>query len=32
MAGLGIPFFPTPAGVGTEVAIGKEVKTITYNG
>lgn len=32
MAGLGIPFFPTPAGVGTEVAIGKEVKTITYRG
>lgn len=32
MAGYGIPFFPTPAGVGTEVAIGKEVKTITYNG
>jgi len=32
MAGLGIPFFPTPAGVGTEVAIGKEVQTITYNG
>jgi len=32
MAGLGIPFFPTPAGVGTEVAIGKEVKTITYHG
>ncbi|MDF2450117.1 MAG: Acyl CoA:acetate/3-ketoacid CoA transferase, alpha subunit [Bacteroidota bacterium] len=32
MAGLGIPFFPTPAGVGTEVATGKEVRTITYNG
>jgi 3-oxoacid CoA-transferase subunit A len=32
MAGLGIPFFPTPAGVGTEVASGKEVQTITYNG
>ena len=32
MAGLGIPFFPTPAGVGTEVANGKEIKTITYNG
>ncbi len=32
MAGLGIPFFPTPAGVGTEVAVGKEVRTITYNG
>ncbi|MCD6066338.1 MAG: 3-oxoacid CoA-transferase, subunit [Bacteroidetes bacterium] len=25
MAGYGIPFFPTPAGVGTEVAIGKQV-------
>lgn len=32
MAGLGIPFFPTPAGVGTEVAVGKETRTITYNG
>ncbi len=32
MAGLGIPFFPTPAGVGTEVAIGKESRIITYNG
>lgn len=32
MAGYGIPFFPTPAGVGTEVAIGKETKTITFNG
>jgi 3-oxoacid CoA-transferase subunit A len=30
MAGYGIPFFPTPAGVGTEVAIGKE--TIVRNG
>jgi 3-oxoacid CoA-transferase subunit A len=29
MAGYGIPFFPTPAGVGTEVAIGKE--TIVRN-
>lgn len=25
MAGYGIPFFPTPAGVGTEVAVGKQV-------
>lgn len=25
MAGYGIPFFPTPAGVGTEVAIGKQI-------
>ncbi len=25
MAGYGIPFFATPAGVGTEVAIGKEI-------
>lgn len=25
MAGYGIPFFPTPAGVGTEVADGKQV-------
>jgi 3-oxoacid CoA-transferase subunit A len=32
MAGYGIPFFPTPAGVGTEVAIGKETKMITFNG
>lgn len=32
MAGYGIPFFPTPAGVGTEVAIGKEVKSITFRG
>jgi 3-oxoacid CoA-transferase subunit A len=30
MAGYGIPFFATPAGVGTEVAIGKE--TIVRNG
>jgi 3-oxoacid CoA-transferase subunit A len=30
MAGYGIPFFPTPAGVGTEVAQGKE--TIVRNG
>lgn len=32
MAGLGIPFFPTPAGVGTEVAVGKEVVKATFNG
>ena len=32
MAGYGIPFFPTPAGVGTEVAIGKETKVVTFNG
>ncbi len=32
MAGYGIPFFPTPAGVGTEVAIGKEVVTATFKG
>jgi len=32
MAGYGIPFFPTPAGVGTEVAIGKETKMVTFNG
>ena len=32
MAGYGIPFFPTPAGVGTEVAIGKESKMVTFNG
>ncbi|MBS1651862.1 MAG: CoA transferase subunit A [Bacteroidetes bacterium] len=32
MAGYGIPFFPTPAGVGTEVAQGKEVKSITWRG
>ncbi len=25
MAGYGIPFFPTPAGVGTEVALGKQI-------
>jgi 3-oxoacid CoA-transferase subunit A len=30
MAGYGIPFFPTPAGVGTEVANGKQV--ITHKG
>jgi len=32
MAGYGIRFFPTPAGVGTEVAIGKEVKSVTFRG
>jgi 3-oxoacid CoA-transferase subunit A len=30
MAGYGIPFFPTPAGVGTEVANGKD--TVVRNG
>jgi 3-oxoacid CoA-transferase subunit A len=30
MAGYGIPFFPTPAGVGTEVAEGKQ--TINFKG
>lgn len=30
MAGYGIPFFPTPAGYGTEVADGKE--TLNYKG
>lgn len=25
MSGYGIPFFPTPAGLGTEVAVGKEI-------
>jgi 3-oxoacid CoA-transferase subunit A len=30
MAGYGIPFFPTPAGVGTEVAEGKQ--TVERNG
>lgn len=30
MAGYGIPFFPTPAGVGTEVANGK--KTMEFKG
>jgi 3-oxoacid CoA-transferase subunit A len=30
MAGYGIPFFPTPAGVGTEVAEGKD--TVVRNG
>lgn len=30
MAGYGIPFFPTPAGVGTEVAQGKD--TVVRNG
>ncbi len=32
IAGYGIPFFPTPAGVGTEVAIGKETKDCTFFG
>ncbi|MBS1646184.1 MAG: CoA transferase subunit A [Bacteroidetes bacterium] len=32
MAGYGIPFFPTPAGVGTEVAAGKEVRSLTFRG
>jgi len=32
MAGYGIPFFPTPAGVGTEVAIGKEIVKASFNG
>lgn len=32
MAGYGIPFFPTPAGVGTEVANGKEIVKATFNG
>lgn len=32
MAGYGIPFFPTPAGVGTEVAINKETRVVTFNG
>ena len=31
-AGYGMPVIYTPAGVGTEVAIGKEVRTFTYNG
>ncbi len=30
MAGYGIPFFPTPAGVGTEVAEGKQ--TVNFKG
>ncbi len=32
MAGYGIPAFFTPAGVGTEVAIGKEVRKFTVDG
>ena len=31
-AGYGMPVIYTPAGVGTEVAIGKEVRRFTYNG
>lgn len=31
-AGYGMPVIYTPAGVGTEVAIGKEVRTFNYNG
>lgn len=31
-AGRGMPAIYTPAGVGTEVAIGKEVRTFTFNG
>lgn len=31
-AGYGMPVIYTPAGVGTEVAIGKEIRTFTYNG
>ena len=31
-AGYGMPVIYTPAGVGTEVAIGKPVRTFTYNG
>ncbi len=31
-AGYGMPVIFTPAGVGTEVAIGKEVRRFTYNG
>jgi 3-oxoacid CoA-transferase subunit A len=31
-AGYGMPVIFTPAGVGTEVAIGKEVRKFTYNG
>lgn len=32
MAGYGIPAFFTPAGVGTEVAEGKEVRRFNFNG
>ncbi len=31
-AGYGMPVIYTPAGVGTEVAIGKEVRRFSYNG
>jgi len=31
-AGYGMPVIYTPAGVGTEVAIGKETRKFTYNG
>jgi 3-oxoacid CoA-transferase subunit A len=31
-AGYGMPVIYTPAGVGTEVAVGKEVRKFTYNG
>jgi len=31
-AGYGMPVIYTPAGVGTEVAIGKEVRKFNYNG
>lgn len=31
-AGYGMPVIYTPAGVGTEAAIGKEVRKFTYNG
>jgi len=31
-AGYGMPVIYTPAGVGTEVAIGKETRRFTYNG
>ncbi|HEY8365937.1 MAG TPA: 3-oxoacid CoA-transferase subunit A, partial [Bacteroidia bacterium] len=32
MAGYGIPAFYTPAGFGTEVAVGKESRKFTYKG
>lgn len=32
MAGYGIPAFYTPAGFGTEVAVGKETRKFTYKG
>lgn len=31
-AGYGMPVIYTPAGVGTEVAMGKEIRRFTYNG